>query len=180
MVGAPSLIKTMAAGAGLPSAPGGSAVIAFSASEMASPVAVPPPTWRWWIAASTVDRSAVGATSIWAFWSNATKPSCRPAGSAWAKVWACAWAAASRVGATSSAVIDAEVSRVRTTVARCLGVRTSQVGRAKPSTRTTSAPSSAIAGTCRCHPGRRGATEANRSTLVNRTAAWRRLRSARR
>src|SRR2546427_11873903 len=42
-VGLPSLISTMAAGAGLPLAAGGRVVMALSAKEMVSPVAVPPP-----------------------------------------------------------------------------------------------------------------------------------------
>src|SRR5438270_10911267 len=41
MVGLPSLISTMAAGAGLPFAAGGRTVMAASAREMASPGAVP-------------------------------------------------------------------------------------------------------------------------------------------
>jgi len=44
------------------------------------------------------------------------------------------------------------------------------VGFAKPSTSAPTAASISTAEMCRCQPGRRGATDARRSTLVKRSA----------
>ena len=58
-------------------------------------------------------------------------------------------AAASRVGATSAARIDPETSTTRITVARSLGRRNGQLGRATATQRAASAASRRTAGTWR-------------------------------
>ena len=68
------------------------------------------------------------------------------------------------------AAIDVETSMASTTVARSRGTFTGRVGRASANTSAASVSSSAAAATWRRQPGRFGATEASRSTLVNRTA----------
>ena len=174
-VGAPSLISTIAAGTGLPVVPFGTAAIASSDSRIPAAVAVPAPTDSDRMAAVSCARSVVGATSSRAALSKLTSPTWTPRGRFSTNCAAWASAAASRLGATSVAVIDAEVSRVSMMVALSLGVRIATAGSANARVSTTRESSIAAAGTCRCQPCRRGATESRRSTLVNRTTwVWRR------
>ena len=124
MVGVPSLINTIAAGGTLPSAARGTALMALNDDERASPVAVPPVGFSLLIADSTMPRSAVGATSTPAMVENDTRPSRTPGGRSLTKRRAAFLAAARRLGATSSAIIDLDVSRASITVACLRGVRT--------------------------------------------------------
>ena len=81
IVGEPSLIKTMAAGAFCPSEPGGNAAIAPSALLIATPVAVPPPIVSALTAASTGAWSDVGDARTRACVSNDIRPILSPDGS---------------------------------------------------------------------------------------------------
>ena len=176
MVGEPSLISTIAAGAFCPSAPGGSAAIASSALSIASPVAVPPPIVQ------RVDRgehrgvirrsARRGRARVL---SNDNSPTFRPAGrpSTKRRAAACAATQPARrdVGrGHRTRRVDREHDRCRAAAATFF-VR---VGRAKPSTSAATAASISTAETWRCQPGRRGATDASRSTLVKRSAYLRR------
>ena len=130
------------------------------------------------MAPTTAARSVVGATSMRGPVENASSPSWIPDGSAVAKFRAPCWAAARRLGATSPAIIEPEVSSTRMTVARWRGVRMACAGWAKPTINSTRAAMRAAVGRWRCQPGRRGATDASMPTLVKRTAVFCRARCA--
>ena len=89
------------------------------------------------------------------------------------------WAAVIRVGSTSVARIDCDTSTASITVAVSRGTWTARAGRANAMTMSTSASNRHAAARWRRHPGRVGATDASRSTLVKRTAYWRRWRCTR-
>ena len=74
------------------------------------------------------------------------------------KILAASLAASIRLGSTSVAIIDSEVSMARMTVARSRGTFSSRAGRARATTMQASPSTSAMAGTWRRHPGVRGAT----------------------
>ena len=84
------------------------------------------------MAARTAARSVVGATSVTGRVAKATRPTRTLAGKPSTKSWAAERAASSRVGATSSAFIEPEMSMARMTVASSRGVGTIIVGRARP------------------------------------------------
>jgi hypothetical protein len=79
-------------------------------------------------------------------------------------------AASSRVGGTSVAVIDAELSIVKTTVASSRGTATTVCGLAIATIRAASEASASAAGTWRRRPGEASTTLARRSRLVKRAA----------
>ena len=83
-------------------------------------------------------------------------------------------AASIRLGATSVAIIDSDVSMARMTVARSRGTFSSRAGRARATTMQASPSTRAMAGRWRRHPGCFGATLRSRSRLVKRTAYSRR------
>ena len=120
-------------------------------------------------ASSTGAVSVVGGTSSRALPSKVTRPTWMPLGSLLTNFFAWSSAACSRLGETSVADIDAEVSRVSRIVARSRRVASpSPAGRTRAPGRRAPAERSA-AGTWRCHPERLGATESSRSTLVKRS-----------
>jgi hypothetical protein len=80
------------------------------------------------------------------------------------------FAASSRVGGTSVAVIDAELSIVRTTVALSRGTATTVCGLAIATMRAASAASASSAGRWRRRPGDASTTLASRSRFVKRAA----------
>ena len=118
----------MTAGAGLLPAAVGSDLIDCSARLIASPVAVPWPSCRLLIADTVSLRSVVGADTTEAVLAKEMTPTLMPEGSFAMKARAEALAASSRVGETSVASIDAEVSSVSITVARLRGVRLAMAG----------------------------------------------------
>jgi hypothetical protein len=79
-------------------------------------------------------------------------------------------AASSLLGATSVAVMDAELSIVRTTVASSRGTATTACGLAIPTTSAASAARASAAGMWRRRPGDASTTFASRSRLVKRAA----------
>ena len=79
-------------------------------------------------------------------------------------------AAAKRVGATSSASIDSDVSMAMMIVARSRGTLCVRAGLAKAAIEALRQSSASRAGTWRRQPGRFGATLSSSSRLVNRTA----------
>ena len=120
--------------------------------------------------AFTADRSVVGVTSMLAFWSNDSRPTCRFFGNVSTNCAAAVLAASRRLGLTSVEAIDSDTSRAMMIVPRSFGTRVVCAGRATPITSRTRAATSPTAERWRCQPGRRGATDASRSTLVNRRA----------
>ena len=78
-------------------------------------------------------------------------------------------AAARRVGSTSVAIIERDVSIVRITVACSRGTGTTMDGRARAIASAATAARYRATGTCRRHAGRRGTRFSSRLTLVNRT-----------
>jgi hypothetical protein len=80
------------------------------------------------------------------------------------------FAASSRVGGTSVAVIEAELSMVRRTVASSRGTATTACGLAMATMSAASAASANAAGMWRLRPGDASTTFASRSRLVKRAA----------
>ena len=99
---------------------------------------------------------------------NLTSPRLIRSGSRSANSSAAAARPRCRSGSTSVACIDSDTSIASITVARSRGTRTPAVGLATPSDSTVSATSSSAKVRCRRQPGRRGATLASSSTLLNR------------
>jgi hypothetical protein len=137
---------------------------------MASPSAVPPSGSMLPSARRTTSRSSVGGVRTSAAVENRTTPILTFSGTSSTKVRAAAWAASKRFGATSVAIIDSEVSMVRTTEASSVGTSTVRCGRAAPTSRAESASSISAGGTWRRHAGVRPTTPASRSRFVNRAA----------
>ena len=168
IVGVPSLIKTMTAGAGLSVDPFGTLEIADNAVVMPAAVAVPPPTVSDLSAVRTGAVSVLGGTSRAALPLNVTRPIWTFFGTfftnsvAWSSI---AW---SRDGETSVELIDADVSSASMIVARSFAVRIAIAGWANANVRRIRDSARAPAGTWRCQPERFGATESSRSTLVKR------------
>jgi hypothetical protein len=91
---------------------------------MASPSAVPSPARSDESAASARERSSVGGTATTARDANETTPTRNVCGTFLRKASAAALAAPSRVGLTSVAFIDRDVSIARSTVASSRGTET--------------------------------------------------------
>src|SRR4051794_4160770 len=164
---APSESSTPAAGSRrLPPSPSGTGTRAEStASFNASPIAVAPCTFSALMAAITRAWSVVGSASSCAAEPKLMSPSRNPSGTLFATVRAAAWAAASRVGRTSVAVIEPDVSVTSTTVASRRSAATVRCGRASAISSAARASSASSAGRWRVHE-RPAATEASRSTFV--------------
>ena len=113
----------------------GSRPAASSDVTIASPRAVPPRAARLSRAAWSAARSVVGSTTIRGAVENATSPTLKLAGSWSMNAEAAFWAAASRLGSTSTAVIEPETSIVRMIVASSRGTATAIDGRASATTR---------------------------------------------
>ncbi len=90
------------------------------------------------------------------------------AGASSRKRIAAALAASIRVGSTSSAPIDSEVSMVNTTTAR--SGKSRSTGPANPTISSAAVPRNRTATTWRRHPGRAGATASMSEVSENRSA----------
>ena len=138
--------------------------------RIASPRAVPiSPS----IAASderTGPRSSVGSSSTCTELENDTSPTRKRSGSWSRNDEAADFAASRRVGATSVAVIEAELSIVRTTVASSRGTATTAWGLAIATISAARAASANTAGMWRRRPGEASTMFASRSRFVNRAA----------
>ena len=113
----------------------------------ASPIAVPSPGLSSLSAVATRSRSRVGGTATKARLPNATSATLYAFGTLARNAYAALRAASSRVGATSVAVIEREMSTASTTVADFRGTVRSAWGRAIPTTRAASASRSRASGT---------------------------------
>ena len=91
--------------------------------------------------------------------------------------FAASFAASSRVGDTSCASIDREMSIASTTVASCRGTRIFACGRAIPTMRNVSASRNRIGGIRRSLPGRRSIRFGTSARLAKRAAPALRRRS---
>ena len=170
---APSDRSTIRAGGRLPLSSGEFSMAPIDA-KIASPIAVCCWSWRLATALRTRSRWWVGGTSTCALPANATSPSRNRRGNESTNARTARCAALIRVGSTSVARIDCDTSTASITVAVSRGTWTARAGRANAMTMSTSASSRHAAARWRRHPGRVGATDARRSTLVKRTAYWRR------
>ena len=114
-------------------------------------------------------RSSVGATATEALPAKVTSPTLNVSGSPSTNVRA-AVAAAIRVGSTSVARIEIDVSTATITVARSRGTSIVIMGRDRPSTRPIVTSTNATAGTCRRQPGPLPSTRSSSGSAANRTA----------
>ena len=105
---------------------------------MASPIAVPSPSFSRLIAARTESRFAVGVTTTWAALEKAMRPTRVPAGTTSMNRVAAALAAAIRLGETSVAFMEAETSTARMIVG-VFGTSVATTGLAMPKTSSASA-----------------------------------------
>ena len=115
-------------------------------------------------------RSTVGDTTTCGSSENETTPTRSEAGARSRKERIAFFAAARRVGFTSVARIEPDVSTTRTTLARSFGALTVMVGRAKATQSAASEARSSAAGTWRRQARRLPATPASTSRFVYRTA----------
>src|SRR5215831_20278862 len=168
---APSLSSTIRAGGGLSSLAVVWALNVLIASrhvKIASPIAVESCGASPSMPRLTASRSIVGGTTTEALPPNFTSPTLMRGGSMSTNDLAPARAASMRLGNTSVAFIDSDTSIAIITVARSRGTFTAAVGCAAPIVSTVSPIISSANVKCRRQPGRRGATEANSSTLLKR------------
>ena len=117
-----------------------------------------------WIAAKIWLRSVVGATIDSATLLNVTSPRLNSSGSFLVSARAASWAAARRVGATSVASIEPDVSVTMITAPWRCGAATVRSGRPSAISSASSASIAKAAGMCRPHD--RPATAASTSTFV--------------
>jgi hypothetical protein len=118
----------------------------------------------------TESRSSVGSSRTCTVLENDTRPTRKRSGSLSRNVEAADLAASRRVGATSVAVIEAELSIVSSTVASSRGTATTACGLAIATTSAASADTASSAGTWRRLPGDASTTLARRSRFVKRAA----------
>jgi hypothetical protein len=150
-----------------PSAFGPAALRASStALASASPSAVPNPGPSTSMPCESRARSIVGGTTTCGSSENETTPTRSDFGARSRNERIAFFAAASRVGFTSVARIEPEVSTTRTTLARSFGAFTVMVGRASATQSAASDASISAAGTCLRHARRRPATAASTSRFV--------------
>jgi hypothetical protein len=121
----------------------------------------------------------VGGTATTARDAKETTPTRKVCGTFWRKASAAALAAPSRVGLTSVAFIDRDVSMASSTVASSRGTETVACGRATPTTIAASATRRIASGRCRRQPGERSTTPGSSAGLPKRAAYDRRRRSRR-
>jgi hypothetical protein len=112
----------------------------------------------------------VGGTTTEAKPAKETRPTLYWSGSSSTKSAAAALAASIRLGSTSVAIMDSEMSMARMTVARSWGSSTSTAGRVMPPTSTARAMTRMPAGRWRRQPGTFGTSLARREAFANRTA----------
>ncbi len=110
-------------------------------------------------------------------WLKVTVPTRSSSGTWSMKSSAARRAAASRVGSTSRASIEPEMSVVSITDARESGTDTVASGRARATASAVKAIAYSTIGAWRRQPGREGATESSRRGLAKAEAARRRRRS---
>ena len=173
---APSEMSRTAVGGTLPSLARPERPIRVARST-ASPRAVPSPGRRSAIAAAASARSVVGGRATVARVPNETIPTRNFFGTCARNTVAAACAACSRVGATSFASIERDVSTASTTVASSLFTVTVAWGRATPTTRVASPTSRIARGRWRRRPGERSTTFGRSARLEKRTARRARRRS---
>src|SRR5579885_2171617 len=162
----PSDMRTIRPGAGAWPGSVGTDWMAARLAKMASPMAVRGPSWRVSIPRLSRAWSVVGETRTWAVPENETSPMLSRLGTMSTKALAASWAATSRLGWTSVASMDSEVSMAMTTVARSRGTFTGRAGWAKAVTRAMRDRTNAAAGMWRRQLGRFGAIESRRLRLV--------------
>ena len=127
-------------------------------STTASPIAVPSPGLSESSADSTSVRSAVGGIAAFAREANETTPTRNFSGTFARNAFAATFAAPRRVGSTSSAFIERETSRARTTVASSRGTLTTACGLATPTIIAVRAARRIASGRYRSFPGARSIT----------------------
>ncbi len=138
---------------------------------MASPMAVRSPSWMPSMACLTATRSVVGVTRIWAAPLKVTRPTLIFGGSRSTNDLAASLAAWMRLGVTSSASIDSDVSMARMIVARSRGTLTSRGGRGHRGDQAGDGQQEEHGGERgAASRAARGATESSSSRLVKRTA----------
>ena len=120
-------------------------------------------------AARTASRSSVGRSTVCGASENATSPICSSSGTRSRKRSAAALAAVSRVGATSVAFIEPDVSVTSITDAFSIGTATVVSGRASASVSPASARQSSAVGTIRRQTGVRGMMAASVGRAGKRT-----------
>ncbi len=145
MVVSPSEMSTMAASGFLPSVPLDWPSITSSDSRTASPMAVDLSSSRPSMAVTTSWWSWVGGTNSWALPAKLTRPTLSCSGSWLTNSVAAFCAASNRLGDTSSAAIDSDVSMARMMVDRSEGTRTVMTGWANDATSTARAARNAPA-----------------------------------
>ena len=128
---------------------------------MPSPIAVEGAGSRASIAAVTEPLSRVGGTTVVALPAKVTRATLNFGGSEFTNCTAAPLAATSRLGSTSSASMDSEMSMVTTTVARSRGTDTWSLGLAKATVRVSRLRIDRPTATCRSQVRSRGMTRSN-------------------
>jgi hypothetical protein len=141
----------------------------LSAVPSPAPVAVPATGCSVSSARVTASWSFVGVCSVWAESENATRPTRSSSGTVSRKFSAAPRAASSRVGLTSVADIEREMSVTSTTEARSTGTCTVFSGRASEIASAASASASSANGRWRLQRGSGAATAASVASAGKRT-----------
>ena len=165
---APSDINTMRAGTGVLFLSGGTVLMASREEKIASPIAVRSPSSRVSMARLAGSRSWVGSTLTDALPWKATMPMLILSGTLSRKRCAASIAACRRVGLTSSAAMDSEVSMASTTVPRLVGTFWVRCGCASARTSATMPMLKQTAPTWRFQSRRLGTTDSSSLRLVKR------------
>ena len=127
-------------------------VIALSEPRMAAASDVPPEIRRFCTAALVAARSALGSDVVSAPWSKPTTPMSTVSGWASMNARAVCWAAASRLGATSSALMLLDTSIARMTVPALRPTGSAAAGPATATASTTTPASESHSPSCAAAP----------------------------